>query len=60
MKFGKELWLNLFEEYISPNLFAVCNGGQRMEPIYLSVDGNYDGKKVNLNYFMGVDGICHP
>ena len=26
MKFGKELWLNLFEEYISPNLFAVQGG----------------------------------
>jgi hypothetical protein len=25
MKFGNELWLILFREYISPNLFAVCN-----------------------------------
>jgi hypothetical protein len=30
-----------------------------MEPIYLSVDGNYDGGKENLNYFRRVEGICH-
>jgi hypothetical protein len=27
MKFRNELWLILFREYISPNLFAVCGEG---------------------------------
>jgi hypothetical protein len=30
-----------------------------METIYMSVDGNYDGGQVNLNYFRRVDGIFH-
>ncbi len=35
MKFGNEFWLILFQEYIIPNLFAVC------EIFYLSAV-NYD------------------